>query len=226
MDPRADAAKRYTYRHEPEPQRDLSSWFGVWSKKKEAPVRVPEVPAPRAPEPARFELTNENCAGLDSSQFSIFFIDGTFDDFRFASPRTAVFRVEQPRSVCNAFLQWLQLDPARDFNKIEAWHKEAVGSSPAELMFFKTPKFGSKFNFPAFDTWMGSLSDPQLASREKYAQTMRSVVETLFPNFQFSSVEDYLSMMPDRESGAMSYAMDLRRAVEYRMSEDRARYPR
>jgi hypothetical protein len=153
------------------------------------------------------------------------FIDGTIDDFRFGSPRTAVFRVEQPRSVCHAFLQWLQLDPAQDFKKIEVWRREAAGASPAELMFFKTPKFGAKFNFPAFDTWVASLKGEQ-PSREVYAQTMRNVVETLYPAFQFSSVEDYLSMMPDRESGAMSYAMDLRRAVEYRLSQDRARYPR
>jgi hypothetical protein len=126
--------------------------------------------------------------------------------------------------VCYAFLRWLQLDPDYDFDKIEAW--EQAG----KLLFVKTPAFGAEFNFPTFDGWARSLSEDKAGSAnfEVYAKTMFNFVKNLYPDFKFLSLAEYVGPLegPERQGSVLSYIMDLRRAVEYRIGQDRAHYPR
>lgn len=229
MDPRMDPSKRYTYTSQPAPAaRDWATWF--WGAKKEdsappRPLEAAKASTPPRPLATKFGLTPDQCAGLDSSQFSIFFIDGTFDDYKFGSPRTQAFVPVLPRSVCYAFLKWLQLDPYYDFDKIEAWEQ-----APGKLLFVKTPEFGAKFNFPTFDEWARTISadEAQSVTFDVYAKTMFNAVKKLYPNFQFMSLAEYLGPLSgaDRQEAVLSYIMDLRRAVEYRINQDRAHYTR
>ncbi len=204
------------------------SWLGGWMPKQRRPAEEAppqyERPPPEYQERKPFELRPERCARLDSSQYSILFVDGTIDDYRYGQPTTDVFVAKQPRSVCYAYLRWLRLDPEADFDKIEAWEQGR------ELLFVKTQNFGDVLNFPSFDKWVRSLNDAEAqgASFERYAATMFRFIKEQYPELNVQSLAEYARAFAnqDPQSTVLQYLMDIRHATDNHIHQQRVNYLR